>query len=193
MRLWRLLFIWGLISLAVIFWTRGRSEWRRVQISMAWMILGLLPYSFLTYLNFVPSRRTYLASVGLALLVGTAAWGLQESRKYAVLAVLCGLALAHNLEILWVKKMAQYRERAEPSEILKSATVPAVGPVYVECVPLPQVAAQAVLQSVGKQAVFQHPGEESGPHCFAIQYRDSSGKWIEVKRLLGTAKHGAFY
>src|SRR6185312_5818828 len=115
---WRLLFVWGLIALAVLLWLRKRGDGRLLAISSLWIVAGLFPYCFLTYQLQVPSRLTYTASAGLAWLVGAAAVRLQKSGRRPLFAAACIAALVLNLEILWVKKMSQFRERAIPSELM---------------------------------------------------------------------------
>ncbi len=190
---WRLLFIWGLVALAVLLWVGKLADRRLVAAASLWMLLGLFPYSFLTYMLQIPSRQTYLASVGLAWLFGAAAARLSERRKQTALAILCLAALAVNLEILWVKKMAQFRERGEPSELLKQAAAEAAGPIHIECVPLPDFVVDSVLGSVGSAAVFEHPGRDQGPSCFALEYRTRQGQLVRESRKLATARHGTFY
>jgi hypothetical protein len=56
--------------------------------AVGWMTLGLLHYSFLTYMTRVPSRHTYLAAAGLALLVGWAAATVREYVPKPCLAAL---------------------------------------------------------------------------------------------------------
>jgi hypothetical protein len=74
----RLLWVWGWLSLAALAALRGPRErqspdWRKPAcLALAWMGLALIPYSFLTYSTQIPSRQTYLASAGLAFLVGLA-------------------------------------------------------------------------------------------------------------------------
>ena len=189
---WRLLFVWGLLALAALLWAGKRADRRLVAAASLWMLLGLLPFSFLTYMLQVPSRQTYLASAGLAWLLGAAAARLYEQRRHAALAVLCAAALAVNLEILWVKKMSQFRERGEPSELLKQAASAADGSVNVGCAPLPDFVVEAVLASVGTKAVFEHPGVQQDPGCFKVGYRNRQGQVIRETRKLG-ARHGAFY
>ncbi len=190
---WRLLFVWGLAALAALLWVGKRADRRLVVAASVWIVLGLLPYSFLTYMMQVPSRQTYLASAGLAWIFGAAANRLCERKRYAVLAVLCVAALGVNLEILWVKKMAQFRERAEPSELLKQAALESDGSITVDCVPLPDFVTIEVLKSVGTAVVFEHPGVRQSDSCFAVEYRTRHGQVIRETRKLGTAKHGTFY
>ena len=63
--MFRVLWIWGWISAAII-WFRGDGEQRRsAALALAWIAIALVPYSFLTYSTAIPSRQTYLATVGL--------------------------------------------------------------------------------------------------------------------------------
>jgi hypothetical protein len=190
---WRLLFVWGLVAVAILLWIGKRTDRRLVIAASIWMILGLLPFSFLTYMLQIPSRQTYLASAGLAWLFGAAAARLFEQRKQRALVVLCVVTLAVNLEILWVKKMSQFRERGEPSELLKQAAAEADGSVTVTCAPLPDFVVESVLQSVGAKAVFEHPGTQQDPACFKVEYRNRLGQVIRESRKLGTEHHGTFY
>ena len=190
---WRLLFVWGLAAVAALLWAGKRSDRRLVAAASAWMLLGLLPYCFLTYMMQVPSRQTYIASAGLAWLFGLAIVRLSEQRRHVAMVILLVAALGINLEILWVKKMAQFRERAEPSELLKQAAARSDGSVTVNCVPLPDFVTVLVLRSVGAAVVFEHPGFRQIDSCFAVEYRDRQGQMIHESRKLGTARHGTFY
>ncbi|HEU0120655.1 MAG TPA: hypothetical protein VFQ91_09035 [Bryobacteraceae bacterium] len=70
--IWRLFWVWGLIAMAALWIARRRFELPWFAGALAWMFIVLLPYSFLTYQNSVPSRHTYLASAGVAFLAGRA-------------------------------------------------------------------------------------------------------------------------
>lgn len=188
---WRLMFVWGLVAVAILLWTRVAPDRRKIAAAFVWILVGILPYSFLTYMPQIASRHTYVASAGLALLVGTAAARLAAMRHRAVLAVLCVAALSINLEILWVKKMAQFRERAEPSERLKQAGLAAVGPVDIDCTPYPDFLAADVLSSVGAKAEFRHPGTHQ-EHCFVIEYQNAAGEHVSVNGTVRADRHGTF-
>ena len=69
----RLLWIWGWPAAArplrsSAMHDSGEPRWP----ALAWIGIALVPYSFLTYSTQIPSRQVYLASAGLALLVGLA-------------------------------------------------------------------------------------------------------------------------
>lgn len=188
----RLLFVWGLVAIAILAVAGKRTERVIGAAAAFWMLAGLLPYSFLTYMPQVPSRHTYLASAGLAMLVGTAMWRLQQQKRRALLAIGTTAALAINLEILWIKKMAQYRERAEPSELLKQAAEQANGPIRVNCTPLNPAAVRAVLENAHAQGIYADSGARDTEHCFSIEYRNRLGEAVAVNLRLGR-KHGVFY
>ncbi len=148
----RMLWIWGLLALAV---TR---KWP-VTPGLVWMAVGLLPYVFLTYMHRVPSRHTYIASLGLALVVGAA---LRQAKAPAVLA----LVVALNVGYLWIRKRPQFLERAAPTESLIAAARKAPGPVYVRCFPLAPITAEAAARlGAGKRVVWtREPGATD--YCF---------------------------
>ena len=188
---WHLLFPQGLAAIAVLLWLRRRTD--RVVIAFAglWIVGGIIPHSFLTYMARAASRHTYLASAGLALLVGVALSRLSERIPRLAFAAICSVVLLANVEIIWVKKMSQFRERAEPTELLKAAARDAAGPITVECTPIVDSVVSLALASVGSSAIFPKP-ENHSEHCFSIEYKARDGSVVRVNRRIGQ-KHGAFY
>lgn len=99
------------------------SSWRPAAILfIALLILAIMPYSFLTYLNHIPSRNTYLPSIGLAGLIGIVFASLHgrmrtEGTRMLVVVSLVALVTA-NVTYIWLKKEPQYRERAAPTREL---------------------------------------------------------------------------
>ena len=142
-----LLWFWGLLALAAARWIREHSV---VWIGLAWAIIGLLPYSFLTYSTRIPSRQTYLASAGVALLVGAAFVAIKQRRPRLVPA-LAVILLVHNIGYLWTKKRAQFLDRAAPTEQLIALSRRTKGPIYVACFPRTrEIAEQAVWLETGR-------------------------------------------
>jgi len=156
------------------------------------MAVGIVPYSFLSDMNRIPSRDTYIASAGLALLVGAVAVRLHQTRRRALLVSFSAIVLVANLEILWVKKMGQYQERAEPSEPLKQAAAKAKGPILIECTPMYKSNAEAVLEEAGSLAEFS-PNLRQKDHCFRIQYRTADGRLAQIDRQIALEKPGLLY
>src|SRR6185369_11451084 len=116
---------------------------RGVLLALAWIGIALLPYSFLTYSTQIPSRQVYLASAGLALLVGLAAARLPGRRLAAVAVV---VMLAHNIGYLWTKKRRQFEERAAPTAQLIHFAGRTRGRIWVRCFPLPKIVAEEAVR-----------------------------------------------
>jgi hypothetical protein len=133
----RLLWIWGFMALAAILVARDRVLRGSALIALVWIGIGFAPYSFLTYSTRIPSRQTYLASAGLAMLVGLAAarWQVRAGARRRVIAVAAAVVLLHNLGYLWTKKRHQFVERAEPTEELIAFAKRTPGPIWMQCFP----------------------------------------------------------
>jgi hypothetical protein len=146
----RVLWIWGWPAAAVILLARDFALRRAALLALLWIGVALVPYVFLTYSTQIPSRQTYLASAGLALLVGMAAERLwRQKRRWAV--TLIALVLLHNCGILWTRKRAQFLERAEPTERLIALARRTSGPIWVQCFPRTDwIAKEAVRLAAGR-------------------------------------------
>lgn len=189
---WRMMFVPGLIAVAMLWWTGQRADWRKAGIALAWMVLAIIPYSFLTYMTQIASRHTYIASAGLALLVGTACASLWNANHRGVLAVAAMAVLVLNVEIIWVKKMSQFRERAEPAVLLTEAARDAVGPVSIRCIPFSDYVTESVLATSGSLADFTQPVTHDD-HCFVVEYKNKAGAQVEVNKRVRTRVHGLLY
>jgi len=122
----------------------GVVSWRNAAIFFgAILLLAIVPYSFLTYLNHIPSRHTYLPSIGLAGLFGMAFasiyGGMTTDRSRRICTLLVCALLTGNISYIWLKKAPQYRERAAPTreliEILNASDKPQL-PLHVCRFPL---------------------------------------------------------
>ena len=126
----RILWFWGILSLAVLLIKPATRA--SIWLPLAWMGIALTPYSFLTYSTQIPSRQTYLASVGLVFLFGLAVE--QLPRKRLAVAVLLVLVI-HNCGYLWTRKRRQFVERAAPTEQLIRLAKTTNRPIWVRCFP----------------------------------------------------------
>lgn len=173
----RLFWIYGTLSLVVIaIW---REHIRLTVYSLVWMLVALIPYSFLTYLNRVPSRLTYLASAGLALLVGAAMLIVWERLGGRIVLLIAATILMTNVGILWRKKAEQYQTRALPTDILINAVRHADGPVHIRCFPYIPLVAESAAQEFGGMVVYE-PGQNTGGRCLDFWYKDQIGAVREV-------------
>ena len=149
----RLLWPWGLALLLVLAIFRGAGQARLLTVGAAWIGIGLLPYSFLTYMPRVPSRHTYLASAGLALIAAAGFWAIWErvgNRRWVAWA-LAAVFVAHQCAYLWFKKQGNYLERAAPTEELVAQAAKADGAIYVHCFPYDfEIAERAVRLRLNK-------------------------------------------
>ncbi len=148
--IWGLLWVWGFVFLPVALFSRPAREERNFLVfSGAWMVITLLPYSFLTYMPRVPSRHTYMASMGLSLIVAA---GLLAFRQYAtkwhkvwmVPSVILVIIL-HQCGYLWTVKHRQYLQRAQPTEELLRVAKKRRTEIHAKCFPYSQYVAEAAL------------------------------------------------
>jgi hypothetical protein len=146
----RLLGVWGIPAVILLSTQVGRP-WRSTgRFFGAWIVLTLLPYSFLTYMPRVPSRHTYLAGAGMSLIVALgmiALW--QYARRWKkmwLIPLTACLILVHQCGYLWTVKHRQYSQRAEPTEELIRAARTAGPEIHAKCFPYGTVIADLALQ-----------------------------------------------
>jgi hypothetical protein len=97
----------------------------------------------------IPSRQTYLASLGLAWIVAAGFWALQSRlrlHRSAVVAAVVAVVLAVNIGILWTRKRRQFAERAAPVEALVALARRTGGPIYMGSFPDPAIIYPAALR-----------------------------------------------
>lgn len=166
----RLFWFWGLLALGVLWRYREHAIRPVLALSGIWIAVTLMPYSFLTYMPRIPSRHTYLASVGVALVVALAlraiSLRLQPSCYWIPQAL--GIAIVlHNCGYLWAVKNEKYRERAEPTERLLRQVEKGTGPLSLECFPYTLEIAHSTLRTTGHQADIPRliPRQGDGSNC----------------------------
>jgi hypothetical protein len=145
---------------------------------MLWAGLSLVPYSFLTYATRIPSRQVYLASAGLALVVGLALTELYSRywRRWPVLAAaVFAVVLLQNVGYLWTKKRSQFLERAAPTEQLIALARRMQGPIFVECFPRPPLVADwAVRLTTGHDLIWDAAKRSSAAATFCYTGKGKS-------------------
>lgn len=133
----RVLWIWGFAAAGAILLARDRKLRESALVALAWIGIGLAPYSFLLYSSRIPSRQTYLASAGLAMLFGLAMahWQARAGARRMLVAAVAAAVVLHNVGYLWTRKRAQFLERAAPTEQLIAVARRTPGPIWVRCFP----------------------------------------------------------
>jgi len=112
----RLFWFWGLLALFLL-WRFGWNK-RLVLAASLWIAAALLPYSFLTYMPRIPSRHTYLASLGVALIAGLAWSRLELSVPRRALLTIGACVVIHNAGYVLLWKHLQFLERTQPTQTL---------------------------------------------------------------------------
>jgi hypothetical protein len=145
------------------------------------MTLALIPYSFLTYMNRVPSRHTYLPSVGLAWLVAAALVCVWDRLGGKLVLAIGAIILMVNVTILWKKKAEQYRTRALPTDMLINAVRHSGGPIHIRCYPYIPLVAESAAREFGGTVVFEpEANQKTNGRCMNFWYRDAIGNVREV-------------
>ena len=132
----RMYWFWGLLAGIALIWWRRSEGVKFLSVALLAGAIALFPYSFLMYMDRVPSRHTYLASVALAMVVG-AAWNVMQRQDWRpqLIAGLTLAALVHNVGYIWIRKHEQFLERAAPTTELVRLARSTDGPIIVECFP----------------------------------------------------------
>lgn len=117
-----------------------------------WLLISILPYSFLLYLDHIPSRHTYLPSIAAAGLFAQAALAArQRARASAVVSGAVLLLFAWNVAYIWIKDK-QYEERARPTRALikaldeRARLARGEGRIYIKGFELPAIYAAAATE-----------------------------------------------
>lgn len=146
-----LLWLWGVPALAVLLWLARPPLRRMAWLGGAWILAALAPYSFLTYMLRVPSRHTYLASTGLALIVGAGMVAVAQrfpARRW-IAPVLAAAIILEEAGYLWLVKKEHYALRAEPTQMLLRRARRAPGPLHASCFPYSPWVAEYTLRVHG--------------------------------------------
>ncbi|MBL8211227.1 MAG: hypothetical protein JNK87_10975 [Bryobacterales bacterium] len=166
----RMMWFWGGVSAALLLWLRPKEARGWLAVGMLWMVMTLVPYSFVTYQARVPSRHTYLPSAGLALVVGGAMWAVQARSRRAALGLAC-LMVLHNCAYLSFYKHKQYVKRARPTEELIELGHRATGPIYLKSWPYSRSIAEYTLElGAGKPRewlLFEATQEGEAAHVYS--------------------------
>ena len=174
----RLMFPWLYLAALLWFAARRHSWPRQATAGILWMTASLLPYIFLTYQDHVPSRHTYLASIGFAWALAVL---LEEIRIDRLkVAFVAGFTVI-NIGYLWMVKDRQYQERAAPTaRLLVELESHPPGPVLIESFPMnPWIAKMTTRLVPGwgpEMITVNEPGERC-TGCLRLHWDSKTGKY----------------
>jgi hypothetical protein len=134
---------------------------RSIPLYLACVLLAMLPYMFITYQNSLQSRQLYLAS---AVLMTVFALLLKRLRGTLCLPLFIAAFIAFNVSYLWVRKDAQFEDRAAPTTQLVDALrahMPQPTVVLNFAYPYPAIAQAAALAVPGWAPELIRVGESS--------------------------------
>jgi hypothetical protein len=148
----RLLWFWGIPAIIILLAFDRRTARVLLPLSICWIVISLVPYSFLTYMNRVPSRHTYMASAGLSLIAGAAFMVVMriQNRRW-IAALVAAIVVTHNVGYLWTRKHSQYERRSAPTEELLRVFRGNPAQVRILCFPYSRWIAQYTITVGAKQ------------------------------------------
>ncbi len=160
----RLLGFWGTAALLVL--AAWHRSWKLIGLCILWMVITLLPYSFLTYQGLAPSRHAYMAAVGKAFLLA-AAWLTLRDRfpqRQGIALAVAAICILQQTVYVATYKHRQFLERSMATERLAAATQGYSGPVQVRCFPYPlEIAAVTLSVRTAKRAWLEIDGAPEEP------------------------------
>jgi hypothetical protein len=178
---WWVTLAWAGAACGFVLLARGRESWRLLAPCAGWMLAVFLDGLYVAHVLRVSGSTNYLASLGLALMVGTGFSKLQSRLQVSAAAAIVVAALVVNVGVLWTKSRLQMLDFAAPTQTLINAAAFARGPVELSCFPYSFEVAQAVIGSIGGQISTQkREAEIKTPHCVSFLYRDSLGNVRQV-------------
>jgi nitrogen fixation-related uncharacterized protein len=129
----RLSFPWLYLAVILVLFFRKKHPTINFTAASAWMVLTLMPYMFLLYMNHVPSRQEHLASMGLT---AGLAFLLKDLDLPALRKAFLVCFVVWNIGYLWMVKDGQYEQRAAPSSrLIEELKRRPPGPLIIEGYP----------------------------------------------------------
>jgi hypothetical protein len=118
----RLVWPWLYIILVLV-WLTGRATFvrrtlPRLPLYLACVVVPMLPYMFIAYQASLPSRQLYMSS---AVLMAIFALMLKSLERTTLLRIFMIAFVGFNVGYLWIRKDAQFEDRAAPTTQLVAA------------------------------------------------------------------------
>jgi hypothetical protein len=79
---------------------------------VVWIMVPMVPYAFLTYSPYIPSRQVYMASM---VMVSVMAYFIRQFKQFWIQLILVMAFLAYNVGYMWLRNDPQFENRAAPT------------------------------------------------------------------------------
>jgi hypothetical protein len=151
----------------------GVRPWNsRLPLYLGCVAVPMLPYMFIAYQRSLPSRQLYLAS---AVLMAVFALLLRPLEGTAPLRIFMSAFVAFNIGYLWIRKDAQFEERAAPTTQLIAALgrhQPQPALVLNFAYPYPDIARAAALAVPGwrPELILVDEPRERCENCLILRW-----------------------
>jgi hypothetical protein len=167
--------LWPWFYLIVLITRLAHGAWprlRTVALSLAGVLLLLLPYMFVAYSPVLPSRNVYLASAALMVVFAILIRPIRQTRLFYVFAA---VFILFNVGYLWLRKDSQFEERAAPTTALLKALEgrkPRKTLIIDFPYPYPEIASSSVLLLPGwsRDQILVGASPAICPECLQLKW-----------------------
>jgi hypothetical protein len=177
----RLMFPWLYLAVLLVAASRRQFSFGELKGPFLWMVITLLPFIFLTYMNHVPSRHTYVPAMGLVWALATQLSSLEMARLRQAFIV---AFIAVNIGYIWLVKDAQFVERAAPTaQLLERMQRHPPGRLMITNFPLnPWIAKMATRLVPGWEPEMIFVNEQAGgcPDCLQLRWNVNAWSYDPV-------------
>ena len=176
----RLVWPWLYIILFLV-WLKDRTAvpWRKLPVYLALVVVPMLPYMFIAYQGSLQSRQLYLSS---AVLMTVFSLLLKRLERSMLLWIFLIAFAGFNIGYLWIRKDAQFEDRAAPTtQLIAVLRQHAPQPTLVLdfAYPYPEIARAAALAVPGwrPELISVNESPEQCRDCLRLRWNPGEKKY----------------
>ena len=144
-----------------------------------WIVVPILPYSFLTYSPYIPSRQLYMSSM---VLVSVLAYLIRECRQPRIQLALVIAFIAYNISYMWIRNDPEFESRAAPTtELLGLLKSHQPAPILLERFPYANYGIAKDVSRVApgwtRDLIHVNESPESCRDCVTLRWDAGSKKY----------------
>jgi len=149
-----------------------------------WIVVPILPYSFLTYSPYIPSRQLYMSSM---VVVSVLAYLIRECRQPQIELALVITFIAYNISYMWIRKDPEFESRAAPTtELLGLLKSHQPAPILLERFPYANYGISKDVSRVApgwtRDLIHVNEPPESCRDCVTLRWDAGSKKYTGIWR-----------